>query len=197
MGQPYKEGANILMRYEDHVRARPDLVAALPELQGNILGCWCAPAGGVTLADPPICHGQVLAKLVGKIRAGLDPAMSTDERQEYNARHLARHFDYFHWQTLRYGSPAQIEWAKAIRASFIGVLSNWLAVQQDQYSREEFARRMEALEKRYTRNMAKIESAVWWIDHVDSTSYNVDWRTGEGMQRLLQEGAAQGARGGM
>lgn len=32
----------------------PDLLAALPELKGETLGCWCAP---------PPCHGDVLAEL--------------------------------------------------------------------------------------------------------------------------------------
>lgn len=44
----------ILERYEAHVRSRPDLMAALPELRGKVLACWCAP-------NP--CHGDVLLRL--------------------------------------------------------------------------------------------------------------------------------------
>lgn len=44
----------ILERYEEHVRSRPDLVEALPELRGKVLGCWCAPQR---------CHGDVLVRL--------------------------------------------------------------------------------------------------------------------------------------
>jgi hypothetical protein len=44
----------ILERYEAHVRSHPDLVAALPELRGKVLGCWCAPLR---------CHGDVLARM--------------------------------------------------------------------------------------------------------------------------------------
>lgn len=39
---------------------QPDLLAALPELRGKVLGCWCAPR---------LCHGQVLAELAN----GLGP----------------------------------------------------------------------------------------------------------------------------
>lgn len=44
----------ILERYEAHVRSRPELMAALPELRGKVLGCWCAPKR---------CHGDVLLRL--------------------------------------------------------------------------------------------------------------------------------------
>ena len=45
-------------RVIDHYRAyllrTPELLARLPELKGQRLGCWCAP-------EP--CHGDVLAEL--------------------------------------------------------------------------------------------------------------------------------------
>jgi hypothetical protein len=40
--------------YEQYVTGCPELMAALDELRGNVLGCWCAPAA---------CHGDVLARL--------------------------------------------------------------------------------------------------------------------------------------
>lgn len=40
--------------YEEWLKGQPDLMAALPELRGKILGCWCAPKA---------CHGEVLARL--------------------------------------------------------------------------------------------------------------------------------------
>lgn len=52
--------ARILERYEKYVRSRPDLMAALPELRGKVLGCWCAPHR---------CHGDVLVKLVDELDA--------------------------------------------------------------------------------------------------------------------------------
>lgn len=62
-GNPFVIGrdgdrAAVIARYEQHVRAeRPDLLAALPELYGKALGCYCAPLP---------CHGDVLAKLVAE-----------------------------------------------------------------------------------------------------------------------------------
>jgi hypothetical protein len=43
-----------LERYEYYVRSRPDLMAALHEIDDQILGCWCRPA---------LCHGDILIKL--------------------------------------------------------------------------------------------------------------------------------------
>jgi hypothetical protein len=44
----------VLKLYEEHIRSRPDLIAALPELEGKVLGCYCAPKR---------CHGNVLIDL--------------------------------------------------------------------------------------------------------------------------------------
>lgn len=49
-----REGA--LAMYRAHVLASPALVAALPELRGRRLGCWC---------KPDACHGDVLVELLG------------------------------------------------------------------------------------------------------------------------------------
>ncbi len=58
-----------LERYEAHIRNSPDLMAALPELAGLTLGCWCAGPDGLTAADPLICHGQVLLRLLDELEA--------------------------------------------------------------------------------------------------------------------------------
>jgi hypothetical protein len=63
---PYKIGRDgtrdeVIAKYEHRVRSRPELVAALPELRGKVLGCWCAP-------EP--CHGDVLLELVQRAGAG-------------------------------------------------------------------------------------------------------------------------------
>lgn len=51
-----------LRLYEAYVRARPELMAALPELRGKTLLCWCRPDTGFP-EGREICHGQVLARL--------------------------------------------------------------------------------------------------------------------------------------
>lgn len=60
--------AEALRLYESYIRSQPALIAALPELRGKTLACWCAPPGGLTAADPPICHGQVLLRLLEEMR---------------------------------------------------------------------------------------------------------------------------------
>lgn len=47
-----------LERYEAYVRSRPDLMAALPELEGKVLGCYCKPKP---------CHGDILIKLLNEV----------------------------------------------------------------------------------------------------------------------------------
>jgi hypothetical protein len=58
-GNPFvigKDGSReeVIRKYEDWLQTQPDLLAALPELRGKVLGCWCSP-------HP--CHGDVLVRL--------------------------------------------------------------------------------------------------------------------------------------
>lgn len=58
----------VIARYLEYVFSRPELMAALPELRGNRLACWCAPRGQTLTADDPfVCHGQVLASLIDRM----------------------------------------------------------------------------------------------------------------------------------
>lgn len=43
--------------YREWIRTQPHLMAALPELRGKVLGCWCSPLP---------CHGDVLMELANK-----------------------------------------------------------------------------------------------------------------------------------
>ena len=49
-----EERFRVLDQYKAYILRRPDLIAALPELEGKILGCWCRPKP---------CHGDVLVEL--------------------------------------------------------------------------------------------------------------------------------------
>ncbi len=61
----YKEGtqaqwraedrADSIAKYRDWVVKQPKLMASLHELEGKVLGCWCAPLP---------CHGDVLVELI-------------------------------------------------------------------------------------------------------------------------------------
>jgi len=58
-GNPFRmknesEREGVLARYEEHIESSPELLAALPELEGKVLGCYCVPKK---------CHGGVLIKL--------------------------------------------------------------------------------------------------------------------------------------
>lgn len=46
--------------YEWWIKTQPHLMAALPELKGKVLGCWCAPKP---------CHGDVLLKLLKELES--------------------------------------------------------------------------------------------------------------------------------
>lgn len=59
-GNPYVIGydgtrTEVIEKYEAYMRSRADLMAALPELKGCNLMCFCSPLP---------CHGDVLIKLV-------------------------------------------------------------------------------------------------------------------------------------
>lgn len=59
-GNPFVIGRDgdrdtVIAKYREHLLSDPDLLAALPELKGKVLGCWCKP-------QP--CHGDVLEELV-------------------------------------------------------------------------------------------------------------------------------------
>lgn len=43
--------------YRTWIKTQPELMAALPELKGKILGCWCSPQA---------CHGDVLLELANE-----------------------------------------------------------------------------------------------------------------------------------
>ena len=58
-GNPFAIGRHgtreeVIAEYRCWIQTRPALLAALPELKGKRLGCWCKPAA---------CHGDVLAEL--------------------------------------------------------------------------------------------------------------------------------------
>jgi len=58
-GNPFSIGRDgacmeVIEKYRAWVMQQPELLAALHELKGKILGCWCVPWA---------CHGDVLAEL--------------------------------------------------------------------------------------------------------------------------------------
>jgi hypothetical protein len=58
-GNPFKspdDGTReeVIAKYEQRLMNQPELIAALPELRGKVLGCWCAPKP---------CHADVLLRL--------------------------------------------------------------------------------------------------------------------------------------
>lgn len=56
LGDDGDDPATLLSKFEEHVTTSPELSAALGELRGKVLGCFCAPGA---------CHGDILNKLVG------------------------------------------------------------------------------------------------------------------------------------
>jgi hypothetical protein len=61
-GNPFVIGRDgtrdeVIAKYQAYVLGKPALLAALPELRGKDLVCWCAPCA---------CHGDVLLALANK-----------------------------------------------------------------------------------------------------------------------------------
>lgn len=46
-----------IQMYEAWIQTQPDLMRALGELKGKVLGCWC---------HPKPCHGDVLVRLANE-----------------------------------------------------------------------------------------------------------------------------------
>lgn len=65
-GNPFPIGVDgasrdrVIWEYEVWIRGRPELLAALPELKGKVLGCHCVPLP---------CHGDVLVKLIEEMES--------------------------------------------------------------------------------------------------------------------------------
>jgi hypothetical protein len=60
---PFKPGKDgdreeVIEKFRKWILTQPDLMAALPELKGKILGCWCSPQR---------CHGDVLLDLAENV----------------------------------------------------------------------------------------------------------------------------------
>ena len=58
LANPFRIGADgerdeVVAKYRDYLRDRPDLLALLPRLHGSRLGCWCKPRP---------CHADVIAE---------------------------------------------------------------------------------------------------------------------------------------
>ena len=49
--------AGVIKKYREWIVNQPELMAALGELRGKVLGCYCSPSA---------CHGDVLAELAAK-----------------------------------------------------------------------------------------------------------------------------------
>lgn len=51
--------------YELFLLQNPQIIrAAKEQLTGKVLGCFCAPKGGLGPDDPIVCHGQYLLRAI-------------------------------------------------------------------------------------------------------------------------------------
>lgn len=71
-GNPFVVGKHdrrgeCIERYEQWLREQDEMIDALDELRGLVLGCWCAPRA---------CHGDVLVRLAN---------MSGEQRRAWTA----------------------------------------------------------------------------------------------------------------
>lgn len=62
-GNPYvmraeRDRQEVIEKYDRWLQTRPELLAALPELRGKDLVCYCAPRG---------CHADVLLRMANEV----------------------------------------------------------------------------------------------------------------------------------
>ena len=77
-GNPLRPGPRLareamVAKYRAYLLKRPDLMAALPELRGANLACWCKP--------DEACHADVLLELANGSRATPKRAKSAKTRR--------------------------------------------------------------------------------------------------------------------
>lgn len=72
--------AEVVALYAAHVRRTPALVAALPELRGKVLGCWCKPGP---------CHGDVLTAMAEDLREEEEEVLQDREDRRFYAEQKA------------------------------------------------------------------------------------------------------------
>lgn len=53
----------VLIRYREYVKSKPELLKRLPELKGKRLGCWCKNKRN----PDALCHGDVLIDLINEM----------------------------------------------------------------------------------------------------------------------------------
>ena len=73
--------ADVIKRYEDYIRKKPELMNALSELRGKILGCWCKPKD---------CHGDILVKLLKELDDEPPRPLDSVPRQDGEAEAFRR-----------------------------------------------------------------------------------------------------------
>ncbi|GAA1623713.1 hypothetical protein GCM10009733_020440 [Nonomuraea maheshkhaliensis] len=88
-GNPFVLGRDgtrkqVIASYERWLVAQPQLIAALPELAGKVLGCWCAPH---------LCHGDVLARMANQNSPFEDNLQAEQGRRPH--REAPRVIDYW------------------------------------------------------------------------------------------------------
>lgn len=74
-GNPFVIGRDgdrdtVIALYERYLLSTPSLKAALPQLTGRVLGCWCHPKS---------CHGDVLVRLANAVSAEHDHTQLTTQ----------------------------------------------------------------------------------------------------------------------
>lgn len=77
-GNPFEIGIDgtreeVIEKFRTWVQKQPQLLKDLAELQGRVLGCWCAPKA---------CHGHVLAELADQIVGEKDEMERIYERAQ-------------------------------------------------------------------------------------------------------------------
>lgn len=80
------EAPDPIQAFERHLRATPHLLAALPSVQGKILGCYCKRlAQPMSLPGAERCHAEVIARYADR---ALLAAREAPEPAEPPPRHL-------------------------------------------------------------------------------------------------------------
>ncbi len=66
---------NVIEKFRKYIKGHPELMAALPELYGKRLGCWCKRC------PSDICHGDVLVDLIREASGSVFSGEDTEKKR--------------------------------------------------------------------------------------------------------------------
>jgi len=94
--------AEVIQKYETYIRKKPELLSALFELSGKVLGCYCSPKA---------CHGEVFIKLIVEEVLKIKAELSKSSVAKFKSMLARVNSDGRLRGMFQYGGASTMRWA--------------------------------------------------------------------------------------